>query len=85
MIDLINSDSASIEALQDEIKLLNEKLDYLNDGNRRLHGLYDKSMKRAKNIQNDLNSCEKQHLATKSKNHVCEATLVGIVKMYFPT
>ena len=37
----IPSDLASAQAMQDEIKLLNVKLDYLNIGNRRLHGLTD--------------------------------------------
>ena len=64
--------------MQDEIKLLNEKLDYLTDGSRRLHGLYDKSIAKAKNVQNELDSCEKQKLATISKKQLCDRTVEGI-------
>ena len=64
--------------MQDEIKLLNEKLDYLTDGSRRLHGLYDKSIAKAKNVQNELDSCEKQKLTTISKNQLCDRTVEGM-------
>ena len=64
--------------MQNEIKLLNEKLDYLTDGSRRLHGLYDKSIAKAKNVQNELDSCEKQKLATISKNQLCDRTVEGM-------
>jgi len=64
--------------MQDEIKLLNEKLDYLTEGSRRLHGLYDKSIAKAKNVQNELDSCEKQNLETISKNQVCDRKVEGI-------
>ena len=57
----IYSDPASTQAMQDEIKLLNEKLDYLNDGNRRLHGLYDERGKRIQNLENKLDTCEHQN------------------------
>ena len=64
--------------MQDKIKLLNEKLDYLTDGSRRLHGLYDKSLEKAKILQNELDSCEKQNLETISKNQVCDRTVEGM-------
>ena len=51
LINNINSDPDSNQALQDEIKLLNEKLDYLNEGSRRLHGLYDKSLEEKRNLK----------------------------------
>ena len=64
--------------MQDEIRLLNEKLDYLTDGSRRLHGLYDKSIAKTKNTQNELDTCEKQNLETRSKNQGCERTVKGM-------
>ena len=64
--------------MKDEIRLLNEKLDYLTDGSRRLHGLYDKSIAKAKNVQNELDTCEEQNLETRSKNQVCERTVEGM-------
>ena len=64
--------------MQDEIKLLNEKLVYLNDGSRRLHGLYDKSMAKAKNLQNELDTCEKRNLETRSINQVFEREIEGM-------
>jgi len=45
--------------MQDEIKLLNEKLVYLTDGSRRLHGLYDKRGEQIQNLQNQFETCEK--------------------------
>ena len=44
--------------MQDEIKLLKEKVDYLNDGSRKLHDLYDKSREKSRNLQKKLESCE---------------------------
>ena len=64
LLDFIHLDSASTRAMQDEIKLLNEKLVYLNDGSRRLHSLYDKSLAKVKNMQNELDTCEKQNQET---------------------
>jgi len=78
LIDFIHLDSASTGAMQDEIKLLNEKLVYLNDGSRRLHGLYDKSLAKAKNVQDELETCEKQNLETRSKNQAFEREIEGI-------
>ena len=82
MIDFIHLDSASTRAMQDEIKLLNEKLVYLNDGSRRLHGLYDKSLAKAKNVQNELDTCEKQNQETRSMNQVFERKIEGIDQKY---
>ena len=75
-------DSASTRVMQDEIKLLNEKLVYLNDGSRRLHGLYDKSMAKAKNLENELDTCEKLNLETRSINQVFEREIEGICQKY---
>ena len=44
--------------MQEEIKLLNEKLDYLNDGSRRLHGLYDGRGEQIQNLQNKFENCQ---------------------------
>ena len=41
--------------MQDEIKLLNEKVDYLNEGNRKLHASYET---RIQKLQNKLNQKE---------------------------
>ena len=57
----IHSDVASTQILEDEIKLLNEKLDYLNDGNRKLHGLYDDRGKQIQDLQNKLDYYENQN------------------------
>ena len=70
----IPSDLASAQAMQDEIKLLNEKLDYLNIGNRRLHGLYDERGKQIQNLENELDHCEQQ----KGSNQDCEGMLQGM-------
>ena len=45
--------------MQDEINLLKEKVDYLEDGSRRLHGLYDQRGEKIQNLQNTLNTLEK--------------------------
>ena len=82
MIDFINLDSDSTRAMQDEIKLLNEKLVYLNDGSRRLHGLYDTSMAKAKNLESELDTCEKLNLETRSVNQVLEREIEGMCQKY---
>ena len=41
--------------MQDEINLLNEKVDYLNEGNRKLHASYEN---RIQKLQNKLNQKE---------------------------
>ena len=83
MIKTADLDSASTQAMQDEIKLLNVKLDYLNDGSRRLHGLYDRSNDKVKNLQEDLDSCEKRNLAIRSEIQVYEHTFEGIDQTIF--
>ena len=60
--------------MQDEIKLLNEKLDYLNNGNRRLHGLYDERGERIQKLENELDTCQNQN----SGNQVLERMIQGI-------
>ena len=75
---LINSDLASVQAMQDEIKLLNEKLDYLNIGNQRLHGLYDERGKRIQNLENELNTCDHQN----GSNQDCERIIQGMGSRY---
>lgn len=52
--------SASTRAMKNEIKLLNEKLDYLTDGSRRLQGLYNKRGEQIQNLQNRFETCENQ-------------------------
>ena len=51
----ILSDLASTQTMQDEIKLLNEKVDYLNEGNRKLHASCET---RIQKLQNKLNQKE---------------------------
>ena len=63
--------------MQDEIKLLKEKVDYLENGNRRLHALYEA---RTQNLQNRLNTCENQNEAIfgiRPNNEVCERKIEG--------
>ena len=60
--------------MQNEIKLLNVKLDYLTDGNRRLHGLYDVRGERIKNLEYELDTCQNQN----SGNQVLERMIEGI-------
>ena len=78
MIDLINLDPASTQAMLDEINLLKDKLDYLNDGNRKLHDSYQT---RTQNLQNKLDLCENQIgaiISLKSRNQVLERQIKGI-------
>ena len=60
-VDLINLDLTSTQTLQKECKLLNVKLDYFTEGNRKLHDMYDKSMQKTKNVQKELDTCENQN------------------------
>ena len=60
--------------MKDEIKLLNEKLVYLNDGNRRLHGMFDERGNQIQNLENKLDSCENQN----GGNQVSERMIEGI-------
>ena len=50
-LTVIHLDPVSNQAMQDEIKLLNVKLVELNEGSRRLHGLYDKSLEEKRNLK----------------------------------
>ena len=50
--------------MQEEIKLLNEKLVYIEDGSRRLHGLYDKRGEQIQNLQNQFETCKKRRRRT---------------------
>ena len=79
----MNSDPASTEAMQDEINLLKEKVDYLENGNRRLH---DSCEKRNQDLQDKLDTCENQNGAIfglQSNNQVCERKLKGNVQQIF--
>ena len=53
-------DLASTQAMQDEINLLNEKVVYLENGNRRLHDSYER---RDQEQQDKLETCENQNEA----------------------
>lgn len=63
--------------MENKIKFLNEKLDYLNDGNRKLHDLYDKRGKQVRNLQSELNTCENRN----ESNQVFERMIVGMIKI----
>ena len=66
--------------MRDEIILLKEKLDYLNDGNRRLHDLYDRRGEQIKNLQTQLDTCENQNGALfgmQSNYQVCQRKVEG--------
>ena len=79
----MNSDPTSNQAMEDEIKLLKEKIDYLENGNRRLHDSYEA---RNQDLQNRLDTCENQNGAIfglQSNNQVCERRLKGIVQRFF--
>ena len=63
--------------MQNEIKLLKEKVDYLENGNRRLHDSYKA---RSQNLQDRLNTCENQNGAIfgiRPNNEVCERKIEG--------
>ena len=63
--------------MQDEIKLLKEKVDYLENGNQRLHASYEA---RTQNLQYRLDTCENQNGAIfgiKPNNQVCERKIEG--------
>ena len=70
-------DPASTRAMQDEIKLLNVKLDDLNNGNRRLHGLYYERGERIQKLENELDTCQNKN----SGNQVLERMIEGNVKI----
>ena len=50
------------------------KVDYLEDGSRRLHGLYDKSRKQIKNLQNSLDSCQVRIKSIQSELDQCQSS-----------
>ena len=82
MINLINLDPASTQAMKDEINLLKEKLDYLNDGNRKLHTSYQT---RTQNLQNKLDICENQIgaiISLKSSNKVFQREIKGSGRIF---
>ena len=69
--------------MQDEIKLLKEKLDYLEAGNRRLHDSFEA---RNQDLQDKLDTCQNQNgalLGLQSSNQVCEGKIEGIDLKYF--
>ena len=65
--------------MENKVKLLNEKLDYLNDGNRKLHDLYDKRGERVQNLQSELNTCENRN----ESDHVFKRLVKGMIKVNF--
>ena len=78
-----NSDLASTQAMQDKINLLQQKNDYLENGNRRLHNSYEA---RNQDLQNKLDTCESQNGAIfglQSTNQICERKIKGIGQIYF--
>ena len=69
--------------MQDEINLLKEKVNYLNDGNRRLHASCEK---RNQDLQDKLDTCENQNGAIydlQSNNQICERKVEGIDRKTF--
>ena len=76
-------DPASTQAMQGEIKLLKTQLDYLENGNRRLHYSYEA---RNQDLQDKLDTCQNQNEAIfglRSSNQVCEGKIEGIDHKYF--
>ena len=62
---------------------MQEKIDYLENGNRRLHDSYEA---RNQDLQNRLDTCENQNGAVfglQFNNQVCERKLKGIVQRFF--
>ena len=71
--------------LQDEIKHLKEKVDYLEDDSRGLNALYNKKREQIKNLQNKLDTCETQNGAIfgiQSNKQICERKIEGIDQTY---
>ena len=69
--------------MQDEINLLQQKIDYLENGNRRLHNSYEA---RNQDLQNKLDTCESQNGAIfgiHSNNQICERKIKGIGQIFF--
>ena len=70
-------DPASTRAMQEEINFLNGKLDYLENGNRRLDGLYYERGERIQKLENELDTCQNKN----SGNQVLERMIEGNVKI----
>ena len=69
--------------MQNEIKLLKEKIAYLENGNRRLHASYEA---RTQNLQDRLDTCENQNGAIfgiQPNNQVCERKIEGFGQALF--
>ena len=69
--------------MQDEINLLKEKVDYLENGNRRLHASCET---RNQDLQDKLDTCENQNGAIfglQSENQICERKVEGIGQKTF--
>ena len=63
--------------MQTEINLLQQKIDYLENGNRRLHNSCEA---RNQYLQNKLDTCESQNGAVfglQSTNQICERKIEG--------
>ena len=70
-------DPASTRAMQEKINFLNGKLDYLENGNRRLDGLYYERGERIQKLENELDTCQNKN----SGNQVLERMIEGNVKI----
>ena len=69
--------------MQDEIDLLKEKVDYLENGNRRLHASCEA---RNQDLQDKLDICENQNGAIfglQSEIQICERKVEGIDQKTF--
>ena len=69
--------------MQDEIKVLKEKVDYLENGNRRLQASYEA---RTQNLQDRLDTCENHNGAIfgmQPNNQVCERKIEGFGQILF--
>ena len=69
--------------MQNKIKLLKEKVVYLENGNRRLHASYEA---RTQNLQYRLDTCENQNGAIfgmQLDNQVCEGKIEGFGQILF--
>ena len=76
---LNHSDKASTQLMENKIKLLNEQLDNLNLGYRKLHDLYDTRGEQIQNLQSELNTCENRN----ESSQVFELMVKGMIKINF--
>ena len=53
---------------------MQQKIKLLNEGNQRLHEMYDKRGDQIQNLENQLRTCENQN----GSNQVCERLIKGI-------